>query len=93
MSEQRHIDSNWRNREEKQCTLAGMTSDVCLSALKIATGIIGHSSVILADGKTMRVAAADGWLEVLSLQQSGKKRMETDAFLRGYTLPQGCRCQ
>ncbi len=48
---------------------------------------------ILADRKTMRVAAADGWLEVLSLQQSGKKRMETDAFLRGYTLPQGCRCQ
>ena len=27
-----------------------MSSDVCLSALKIATGIIGHSSAILADG-------------------------------------------
>ena len=50
MSEQRHIDSKWRNREEKRCTLTGMTSDVCLSALKIATGIIGHSSAILADG-------------------------------------------
>ena len=39
-----------RNREEKRCTLVGMTSDVCLSALKIGTGIIGHSSAILADG-------------------------------------------
>ena len=39
-----------RNREEKRCALVGMTSDVCLSALKIATGIIGHSSAILADG-------------------------------------------
>ena len=39
-----------RNRVEKRCTLVGMTSDVCLSALKIATGIIGHSSAILADG-------------------------------------------
>ena len=41
---------------------------------------------ILADRKTMRVACGDGWLEVLSLQQSGKKRMDTDAFLRGFTL-------
>ena len=39
-----------------------------------------------ADRKTLRVACADGWLQVLSLQQSGKKRMDTDAFLRGYTL-------
>lgn len=28
----------------------GMTSDVCLSIMKIGTGIIGHSSAILADG-------------------------------------------
>lgn len=39
-----------RNHEEKCCTLVGMTSDVCLSALKIVTGIVGHSSAILADG-------------------------------------------
>lgn len=39
-----------RNREEKRCTLVGMTSDVCLSAVKIVTGIVGHSSAILADG-------------------------------------------
>ena len=39
-----------RNREEKRCTLVGMTSDVCLSVLKIVTGFVGHSSAILADG-------------------------------------------
>ena len=41
---------------------------------------------IRADRKTLRVACGDGWLEILSLQQSGKKRMDTDAFLRGYTI-------
>ena len=46
---------------------------------------------IVADRKTLRVACGDGWLELLSLQQSGKKRMDTDAFLRGYTIsPTDC---
>ena len=39
-----------KNYQEKRCTLVGMTSDVFLSGFKIATGIIGHSSAILADG-------------------------------------------
>ena len=47
---------------------------------------------IVADRKTLRVACGDGWLELLSLQQSGKKRMDTDAFLRGYMLPPGTHC-
>lgn len=52
MKEKRHInpENAWNTREEKRCTLVGMTSDVCLSAVKIATGILGHSSAILADG-------------------------------------------
>ena len=41
---------------------------------------------IQAARKTMRIACGDGWLEVLSMQQSGKKRMDTDAFLRGFTI-------
>ena len=49
--------------------------------------------VIVADRKTLRVACGDGWLELLSLQQSGKKRMDTDAFLRGYMLPPGTHCK
>ncbi|MBQ3364192.1 MAG: cation transporter [Muribaculaceae bacterium] len=39
-----------QNREEKRCTLVGMTCDIGLSALKIASGILGRSSAILADG-------------------------------------------
>ena len=46
-----------------------------------------------ADRKTMRVACADGWLQLLSLQQSGKKRMDTDAFLRGFILSPTAHCQ
>lgn len=45
-----HHNTPQRNRQEKQCTLVGICSDVCLSALKIATGIMGRSSAILADG-------------------------------------------
>ena len=45
---------------------------------------------IKADHKTLRVACGDGWLEILSLQQSGKKRMGTDAFLRGFTITTHC---
>ena len=52
MTNEQHNKNNpgWRNREEKRCTMVGMTSDVCLSALKIVTGVLGHSSAILADG-------------------------------------------
>ena len=44
------LQSAQRNSEERRCTLVGMTCDVCLSVIKIVTGIIGHSSAILADG-------------------------------------------
>ena len=47
MNRAKHIN---RNQEEKRCTIVGMTSDIGLSALKIFTGILGHSSAILADG-------------------------------------------
>ena len=52
MSTPQHFsqDNAHRNSIEKRCTLVGMTSDICLSALKIVTGIVGHSSAILADG-------------------------------------------
>lgn len=46
---------------------------------------------IKADGKTMRVACADGWLQIVSLQLAGKKRMDADAFMRGFTLNHICK--
>ncbi len=48
---------------------------------------------IASDQKTLRIACADGWLQILSLQQAGKKRMATDAFLRGYTLTPAAHVQ
>ena len=57
-----------------------------------ATGEMPTPGTLLADRKTLRVACADGWLQVLSLQQSGKKRMDTDAFLRGFTLAPDTHC-
>ena len=47
---------------------------------------------IMADRKTVRIACADGWLQILTLQQSGKKRMDTDAFLRGFTFQPNHHC-
>jgi methionyl-tRNA formyltransferase len=44
-----------------------------------------------ADRKTLQVACADGWLQLLSLQQSGKKRMDVDGFLRGFVIHDGYR--
>lgn len=46
-----------------------------------------------ADRKTLRVACGDGWLKILTLQQSGKKRMDIEAFLRGFTLDSSFRFQ
>lgn len=43
---------------------------------------VGH---VTTDGKSfLRVALVDGYLEVLSLQLAGKKRMSVEDFLRGF---------
>lgn len=42
------------------------------------------TGAIKKDGKRMLVACNDKWLEIVSLQPAGKKRMEADAFLLGY---------
>ncbi len=42
-------------------------------------------------GDTLRVACGSGALELLELQREGRKPMEADAFLRGFSLPSGTR--
>ena len=43
-----------------------------------------QSGTIDSDGKTyLRVALSDGWLDLIEIQMSGKKRMQTTDFLRG----------
>ena len=40
---------------------------------------------VSTDGKMMlKIAASDGWLNLTDLQLSGKKRMKTEEFLRGF---------
>ena len=60
--------------------------------LPFSNGETPLPGTLMADRKTLRVACGDGWLELLSLQQSGKKRMETDAFLRGFIIAPGTHC-
>ncbi|MDE5875562.1 MAG: methionyl-tRNA formyltransferase, partial [Muribaculaceae bacterium] len=36
------------------------------------------------ESNRLMVVTGDGMLEIRSLQPAGKKRMEADAFLRGY---------
>ena len=42
--------------------------------------------VVHVDKKSLMVKTGDGLLELLELQPEGKKRMEADAFLRGYPV-------
>lgn len=47
--------------------------------------------VIQADGAGLFVATGEGILRITSLQLEGKKRMESDAFLRGFPIEIGTR--
>ena len=47
--------------------------------------------VILMDKKHFGVQTGDGMLEILELQLEGKKRMDADAFLRGYQVEDGIK--
>ena len=45
---------------------------------------------VSTDGKSyLRVAVKDGWVEILSLQLAGKKRMPVTDFLRGFKATEG----
>jgi len=71
------------NREEKRCTLVGMASDISLSAIKIATGIVGHSSAILADGiHSIGDTVTDGLVYAM-VRLSGKGVDERYRYGRG----------
>jgi methionyl-tRNA formyltransferase len=48
-------------------------------------------TVQLGDSPALRVATGDGWLVPLTLQRSGGKAMDADAFLRGRPIPDGTR--
>lgn len=49
-----------------------------------------HPGTVQTDGKKyLRVAATDGWIDILALQLPGKKRLKTEELLRGFRLADG----
>lgn len=66
----------------------GKEFDVKIYETRPATEPIEGSTApgtVRIEGKRMYVAAADGWLEILSLMPAGKRRMNASAFLLGYS--------
>lgn len=63
--------------------------ETALPSEKPTGDIVGEtkSGAISSDGKRMSVMCGDGaWVEILSLQIAGKKRMTTEEFLRGFRM-------
>ncbi|MCD8123291.1 MAG: methionyl-tRNA formyltransferase [Clostridiales bacterium] len=56
-----------------------------------SANIVEPGTVLEASGSSLLVAAGRGVLKITSLQLEGKKRMDTAAFLRGYSLKTGDR--
>lgn len=53
-----------------------------------------ETGTVSTDGKTyLRVALSDGYLNILSLQLAGKKRMPVADFLRGFKVTEGLRVE
>jgi methionyl-tRNA formyltransferase len=69
-----HILKIWRARVQTDAQVPAGTSP---------------GTVLYTDKKTICVAAGQGALELLEVQAEGKKRMETDAFLRGTKVSAG----
>jgi len=46
----------------------------------------GPGTFLTDDKKFMKIATADGYLDILELQLQGKKRMDVKAFLNGYSF-------
>ncbi len=51
--------------------------------------VVKPGTVIAVDKKSFTVCCGKGTLKILNLQLEGKKRMDTDAFLRGYEVKEG----
>ena len=46
-------------------------------------------TILIADGKTLRIACEKGVVEILEIQKAGKKRLPIIDFLRGYSISEG----
>lgn len=66
--------------------ISGKTSDVKIFESRLTDEAVRDTSpgTVRIGKKELLVAASDQWIEILSLQPQGKKRMETLAYLLGY---------
>ena len=64
------------------------TPSIPMKIYEVTTEQTSHThtpGTIVTDGKKdLKVACKDGFVTIKSLQLSGKKRMNSDEFLRGY---------
>jgi len=67
-------------------TLSGKMLKI-ISATPLPGPVHEEPGHFVSDGKThLRLACADGYLEILELQLEGKKRMPVQEFLKGYRI-------
>ena len=60
-------------------------SELKIYYAEISDGDDAPPGTIFTDGKNyLKVACGNGWIKITDLQLSGKKRMKTDEFLRGF---------
>lgn len=72
------------------CILQGKTLKIWKAQILEETGDHEIPGTITDVGKTyFDIATGNGQLRVLELQMEGKKRMDTEAFLRGFLLSKG----
>ncbi|MAT38128.1 MAG: methionyl-tRNA formyltransferase [Ectothiorhodospiraceae bacterium] len=70
-------------------TMLGETQFKILRSAIASTEGQGNPGAIVASRDSIEVECADGRIEVVELQMQGKKVLRADAFLRGYTFPEG----
>ena len=76
-------------------TYQGKTLKIWAADVEEAVDVTGTAdralpgTIVEVTKKTLKVQTGNGLLSIKELQMEGKKRMETDAFLRGYSLIEG----
>lgn len=59
-----------------------------IHAARLGEGAPGPLRAVRAEGDRLRVAALDGWIDVLRLQPPGKRVMTAAEYLRGARVPE-----
>ena len=70
-------------------TLEGKTFKIWKANVIAETSAYGPGGIVAVTKNSILVQTGEGQLELLEVQLEGKKRMETDAFLRGYNVEAG----